>query len=912
MNGPRAAVPALLLAVSVVAGAAVVPVPVTASDHVAVVDGTASPDEVSPGDTVNNQQVHVVVDNVSADGDTDRYYVEFPNDLADGLSPNSAEANDTAITSSIQVVDGYDDDGVDDTLTFATSASGGGSIPLNLTIDTGVDYPDKEDRHEIDFRAVDSSNGQATESGVVSIQAGSPPTISDYAVTNPTDRDVAVSFNASEELTDITVDVTDGSGSTVTTLTESDFSGTNRSGTWVYDATHTAAQDGKYTATLTEASDGTFDGADGQSGTVRVNTVDVAIEDGTADPANVTPGTTVDNQQVTVTLSGVSADGDTDTHYVEFPDALAGGLAVNSASVNGSASIAQSAELVDGFDGDGTADTVRFQTDTDAGGTVALNVTVDVSVDYPDADGTYGIDARTEDSDGDTDERTGVTAIEAGSGGDGTDDTSDGTDDTSDGTSDGTDDTSDGTDDTSDGTSDTGGNTTDSSGPAPTVERFNLTTTDREVNLTVAVDSPVDRLIVDLDGSVEGALTRSDFTRGERNGTDVYRATVATDTPGTFGAELEAAANETGDGAANQTDSITVPLREGSGPTGAATPPWVGNGSSAHTFTMPVGTDSALVDRELRTVAVDYGPMFGATDGSVGSVSDDGNVAVLRVLAADGTEKARLGGTDAVSVNVVDSEVRLDLSDVDSSRRPTLAAGDRVAVRFEPVTNPGVAGDYAADITLAGPNGTTDGATDSVHVRDPSATAALDTEFVWLENSSIAADLSATTPVERATVNSTTPAIGPVRVVVPDDPPPATADAPGAVIAVKNVSRPPLATGATVELRATLDADTVDENGSSIVLIRYDGTTDDWQRLGTEVVDRDDGTVTVAATSPGTSMLALATTADGTDEPAQATPTPDPDDGTQTTTAEGGVLGIGAALIAGLLLAVAAVVGRRL
>jgi hypothetical protein len=900
----RAAPLALLLAVSVVAGT--VPVGGTtatvAAENVAVVDGSAAPDEVSPGTTVNNQQVHVVVDSVSADGDTDRYYVEFPNDLADGLSPNYAAANDTAITSSIQTVDGYDDDGVDDTLTFATSATGGGSIPLNLTVDTGVDYPDTEDTHEIDFRVVDSSNGQDTQADVVAIQSGTPPSISDYTVSNPSGREVRVAFDASEELADITVDLTDGAGRDVATLTESDFTGTESDGTWTYTATHTVGEDGQYTATLTEARDaGGLDGASGQQGTVRVNTVDVAIAGGDATPATVTPGTTVDNQQVTVTLSGVSADGDTDRHYVEVPNALADGLAVNSASVNGSASIAQSAELVDGFDDDGIAETVRFQTDTDAGGTVALNVTVDVSVDYPSTDSTYGIDARTEDSDGDIAQQTDVTTVEATGGssdssGDTSDGTSDGTsggtDDTSDGTSDGsTDDTSgDSGSDTSDGTSDgsTDDNTSDgtdddstATGTAPAVDGFDLTADGRTVDVAVALNGTVETLRVGLDGAVDRNLTRAAFTHVQANGTHRYTTTVAADGPGTVTATLEVA----GDERTNLTTAAAVPLRDGSGPTGAATPPWTGNGSSAHTLTVPVRPGAPVVGHGLYGMTVEYGTMFGAGGGSVTSVSDDQNVAVLKVIRPDGTVKSELGGTDAVTVDTVDDEVRLDLSDVDSSRRPTLAAGDRVAVRLEPVTNPGLPGDYAADVTLAGPNGTTESATAIVRIRNRSTTAALDTAFVWLRNDPASVALNGSGPVGAVTVDSNASAIGPVRVTLPDDRPPAASDAPGRVLTVANVSRPPLAAGSQVTLTTTLAAE-FDGNASALVVARYDEATDSWAPLGTEVVAREDGTVTVAVTSPGTSMFAFATTADAEEQPTKmtATPTPRPDDDTPTAT----------------------------
>jgi len=894
----HAVVCSLVLVLSAVAGTALIPGQVAAAD-VTVVDGSADPAEVSPGDTVDNQQVTVVVDNVSADGNTDTFYLEFPNELANGLSPNYADANDTSVTESIQLVDGYDGDGKDDTLKFSTGASGGGSIPLELTIDTGVSYPDTEAVYDLGFRASDSSNGQATRAGVVSIRAGSAPTVSNYTVTNPDAREVDVSFESSEQLSDITVELTDGSGSTVTTLTESAFSETNTSDGWLYEATHTAAQDGKYTATLTEARDGGGnDGSSGESATVRVNTVSAAIEDGASDPATVSPGTTVDNQQVTVTLSGVSADGDTDLHHVEFPNELADGLQVNSATVNGSASIAQSAELVDGFDGDGVRDTVRFQTDADDGGTIPLELTVDIGVDYPDVDATYDVDARLEDSDGDTDQQASVTTIEASGSTDGgstdggsTDGGSTDGGSTDDGSTDGgstdggsTDGGSTDGGSTDDGSTD-GGSTDDGSGASepssPTVSEFSLTATDRTVTATVAVDSPVDTLRANVSGASDEVLNGSEFVPAEANGTYRYTATVASDLPGTYSAVLETAANESGDGADGRQAFASVPLREGSGPTGAATPPWTGNGSSAHTFTTPVRTGSDLVGSELSAVMVDYGILFGASDGSVTSVSDDGDVAVLRVIRADGSTKAELGGTDAVDVNVVGDEVRLDLSDIDSERRPTLAAGDRVVIRIRPVTNPGLARDYDADIGLEGADGTERTATTSVTVRDRSETDALDTDFTMLRNESAAAALERSDLVDRVRVDSAARTIGPVRVVVPDDAPPAAGEAPGRVLTVMNVSRPPLAAGEPVELTATVDEDRLDVDAGSLVLVRYDEDADGWLRLGAETQSGEDGALLLRATSAETSTFALATTAPEDDTAQdQSTPTTAPEDDT--------------------------------
>ncbi|OYR69886.1 hypothetical protein DJ71_20975, partial [Halorubrum sp. E3] len=374
---------------------------VTVTGSISIAGGSATPISVESGTTVSNQEIYLEVANVSQDGDTDWHYVEFPDSLAGNVSVNSANTSGPSVTSSAELVEGYDDDGTDETVKFATSADGGGDVDLNLTVDASVTYPSGDGSYGIDARVEDSDGETAEVASVTTINASSVPAVSGYAVSNPADRDLNVSFDSSDQLADVAVDVTNGSGETVATLTESNFTETQNGDTYAYDASTTVAEDGDYDVTLrTAADENGFDGASGRTRSVRINVREVVILDGSADPDTVSPGTTVNNQGVTVTLANVTADGDTDTQFVEFPNELANGLSVNSASVNGSASIAQSAQLVEGYDADGTDDTVRFQTDDDSGGTVDLNVTVDVSVDYPDENAIYDIDARVEDSDG--------------------------------------------------------------------------------------------------------------------------------------------------------------------------------------------------------------------------------------------------------------------------------------------------------------------------------------------------------------------------------------------------------------------------------------------------------------------------------------------------------------------------------
>jgi hypothetical protein len=135
------------------------------------------------------------------------------------------------------------------------------------------------------------------------------PTISEYAVTNPEGREVRVSFNSSDQLTDIEIDV---SGAESATLTEADTTESG-SGPYQYVATYQGSVDGDYTATLVRAanSDG-VDGASDERGTVTVDTPSPTVDSATLTDATdgdglVTDGDSVRVEATIVTESPISS-----------------------------------------------------------------------------------------------------------------------------------------------------------------------------------------------------------------------------------------------------------------------------------------------------------------------------------------------------------------------------------------------------------------------------------------------------------------------------------------------------------------------------------------------------------------------------------------------------------------------------
>jgi len=108
------------------------------------------------------------------------------------------------------------------------------------------------------------------------------PTISSFQTTNPSGQDVLVSFNVSEQLSTIDVDI---SGAETGALSTGDFTETaNGDGTYNYTATYAGSSDGTYTATLNTAADAAGnDGAGGQTDSVTVDTTAPTVSGVTLD-----------------------------------------------------------------------------------------------------------------------------------------------------------------------------------------------------------------------------------------------------------------------------------------------------------------------------------------------------------------------------------------------------------------------------------------------------------------------------------------------------------------------------------------------------------------------------------------------------------------------------------------------------
>ena len=947
------------------------PTEVTVTEPVQIVDGLANPDTVPPGTTVDTQEITVELSGVSADGNTDTHYVEFPNDLASGLSVNSASVNGSAsIAQSAELVDGFDGDGVDDTVRFQTDIDGGGVVALTTTVDVSVDYPDTEATYNIDARIEDSDSSTDTQSAVATIEAvqSSDPIVTNFAVDNPADRDLEIAFDVDEQLSGITVELTDDSGSTVATLTERDFTESESDGVWSYETTTAVDSDGEYTATLTEAADADGnDGSDSQSDSATVDVATLAIIGGSATPSEVLPGTTVDNQEISVDLSGVSADGNTDTHYVEFPNALADGLSVNSASVEGSASIAQSAELVDGVDGDGIADTVRFQTDADGGGTTSPTTTVDVSVDYPNVEWTYDIDARVEDSDGDTDTRSAAATIKASDF------------------------------DHSD---------------VPQLPRVGNVTAENPTGRAIAVAfnasgqlDTIEVMINDSSGQPVVTLNESAFTATVHGDVISYATTDTVESDGSYTVRLKQAAADDGSDVAdgeNETVTVSNPVAEIIG--GSGSPAAVRAGETVNNQRVSIALSGVSADGDTDVHYVEF-PNALARNLSVNSADanatsitssaelvdgfdDDGVADTVRfATSAENAAATDLSltvdvaiapypsgnGSYAIDARTVDSltgpvtrsavatieanasvetatitnfELVAENRDVDAVVRvthpvDTLSVGidglvgmsldrsdfDRTQRDGEYVYTADVVEDvpgaYEASLQQANDDGTdlATGQSSVVDVPIPDRLTGFGATAVTPAEEQSTLTLNGSVDVESVTVDSQASGSGIVAVRTFADAPSAVEDLSRPVVTVVNVSRPDSVADEPVTLSIAVENSSFGANASALRMTRYDESSDKWVQLDTTVASSADGSVTLQASASETSMFAITEPADTDqqDDPQddqqndqqQAEQEPTIEDGSDGDDGSPGLLALLAVLFLLGIVGAGAVAGRR-
>ena len=334
-----------------------------------------------------------------------------------------------------------------------------------------------EGSYDVSARATDDSGntGTTADPAITYTIDTTPPSISNVSVSNPEGQNVSVSFDSSEEIDNISVDI---GGAENATLNESDFTYDAANGT--YTATYEGSSDGTYNATVETAEDGAGnDGATSQSDKVDIDTTPPDIPDDSFTATNpegqnvsVTFNSSEELQNISVDLSGPENATLTEDDFTY--DATNG---IYTATYKGSSdgtynATLETAEDDAGNDGaEGQQDTANVDTPTDGGdggddtdgsdggddtgaddgeGTDSEPVDSDDDGLTDSEENTLGTDPDSEDSDGD-----GINDFLETDGGTAIDTDSDGTIDALDTDADG-----DGIPDTTEGTADTDGDGT--------------------------------------------------------------------------------------------------------------------------------------------------------------------------------------------------------------------------------------------------------------------------------------------------------------------------------------------------------------------------------------------------------------------------------------------------------------------
>jgi surface glycoprotein (TIGR04207 family) len=139
-------------------------------------NAAVDPASVTEGTTTDNHLITFTATDVSADGGTDTVNVTFDNAAASGLSVNGVTAetpgdNSVSITSSPNLVDGPDGDGVDDTIQFAISPDDGGTVDVEFEVDVTTQAPQVNSDTTVDIDATisDSDGSSATNTFTLTV-----------------------------------------------------------------------------------------------------------------------------------------------------------------------------------------------------------------------------------------------------------------------------------------------------------------------------------------------------------------------------------------------------------------------------------------------------------------------------------------------------------------------------------------------------------------------------------------------------------------------------------------------------------------------------------------------------------------------------------------------------------------------
>jgi hypothetical protein len=199
-------------------------------------DASLEPADPMPGDSVSNQKVVFDVNNLSADGDTDTFYIHFPEALEGNISVNQASIENVSISSSAELVDGVDNDSIEETVTFSVSPSDSDNVDTTAYVDASVTYPNESMELVFSGTVEDSVTG-TSEATLVETYLGERETTDSEDDTTTEDEETSDSDNESttddsttdsdDETTD-TEESTDNTNTTEDDQTETDESTTDQ------------------------------------------------------------------------------------------------------------------------------------------------------------------------------------------------------------------------------------------------------------------------------------------------------------------------------------------------------------------------------------------------------------------------------------------------------------------------------------------------------------------------------------------------------------------------------------------------------------------------------------------------------------------------------------------------------------
>ncbi|WP_144798409.1 surface glycoprotein [Halorubrum depositum] len=190
----------------------------TTSGDIAVTGGDVNTNPVLAEDSIDNHEFTFTAENVSQDGDTDEFWLTFPDEVTVDVNGVNPAGTDVTVSQGPEVRSV--DSGDNNAIYFQLDADGGDTYTTDVTVDAGTNvYPEGD--HDVNVSVVDSDGDTVDNSTIVTVNSdGTAPQYVSASDNGTVDGNTTLNVTLNDSV----------SGLNASTIDSGDFNVTNQSG----------------------------------------------------------------------------------------------------------------------------------------------------------------------------------------------------------------------------------------------------------------------------------------------------------------------------------------------------------------------------------------------------------------------------------------------------------------------------------------------------------------------------------------------------------------------------------------------------------------------------------------------------------------------------------------------------------